>query len=51
VTEFTTRAKDSIQENHRRVRAVLDWCDTVIATGDTSMDEQLTRLLEGDDPT
>jgi len=50
VAEFTEDAKRTISENHRRVRAIIDWCDTVIATGDTTMDEQLARLLEGDDP-
>lgn len=50
VAEFTERAKQTILENHRRVRAIADWCDTVIATGDTTMDEQLVRILEGDDP-
>jgi hypothetical protein len=51
VAEISDRARKAILENHRRVRAVLDWCDTVIATGDTTMDEQLARFLEGEEPT
>lgn len=47
VSELNDRARKAIEDNHRRVRAVVDWCDTVIATGDSSMDEQLARLLEG----
>ncbi|MGW4528723.1 DUF6192 family protein [Amycolatopsis sp. NPDC004378] len=31
-----------------RVRAAADWRETVTTTGDTSMDEALARLLEGD---
>ncbi|MCO5994087.1 DUF6192 family protein [Actinoallomurus sp. WRP9H-5] len=50
VAELTHRARRAIEDNHRRVRAAVDWCDTVIATGDTTMEEQLARLLsEGDD--
>ncbi|MGN9847573.1 DUF6192 family protein, partial [Nonomuraea sp. H19] len=50
VAEITEQARKAILDNHRRVRAVVDWCDTVLATGDTSMDEQLTRILGGEEP-
>ncbi|MEU7457567.1 DUF6192 family protein [Streptosporangium roseum] len=51
VSDFSANAKQAIKDNHRRVRAVLDWCDTVIDTGDTTMDEQLARLSQGEEPT
>ncbi|WP_055483172.1 DUF6192 family protein [Sphaerimonospora mesophila] len=51
VGEISDRARKAIVENHRRVRAIVDWCDTVIATGDTTMDEQLAQILGGEEPT
>lgn len=50
VAEFTDRETRAILDNHRRIRAALDWCDTVITTGEKSMDDELARILgEGDD--
>ncbi|KPI31940.1 hypothetical protein OV450_7015 [Actinobacteria bacterium OV450] len=50
VTEFTDREIRAILDNHRRIRAALDWCDSALASGDTTMDDELARILaEGDD--
>ncbi|WP_344330447.1 DUF6192 family protein [Streptomyces globosus] len=50
VAEFTDREVRAILDNHRRIRAALDWCDSALASGDTTMDEELARILaEGDD--
>ncbi|MFE3770804.1 DUF6192 family protein [Streptomyces sp. NPDC059122] len=50
VTEFTEREVRAVLDNHRRIRAALDWCDSALSTGDKSMDEELARILsEGDD--
>lgn len=50
VAEFTDREVRAILDNHRRIRAALDWCDSALATGDKTMDEELARILsEGDD--
>ncbi|WP_236241787.1 DUF6192 family protein [Streptomyces sp. CC228A] len=50
VAEFTDREVRAVLDNHRRIRAALDWCDSVVTTGDKTMDEELARILEeGDD--
>ncbi|GAA1071900.1 hypothetical protein F4556_003751 [Kitasatospora gansuensis] len=50
VAEFTDREVRAVLDNHRRIRAALDWCDTVVTTGEKSMDDELARILgEGDD--
>ncbi|MFD5423158.1 DUF6192 family protein [Streptomyces sp. NPDC127069] len=50
VAEFTDREIRAILDNHRRIRAALDWCDSALASGDTTMDDELARILaEGDD--
>ncbi|MER6781169.1 MULTISPECIES: DUF6192 family protein [unclassified Streptomyces] len=50
VAEFTEREVRAVLDNHRRIRAALDWCDSALSTGDKSMDEELARILsEGDD--
>ncbi|MGW2299184.1 DUF6192 family protein [Streptomyces violaceorubidus] len=50
VGEFTDREVRAVLDNHRRIRAALDWCDSALATGDTTVDEELARILaEGDD--
>ncbi|MDH6711374.1 hypothetical protein P3T27_008132 [Kitasatospora sp. MAA19] len=50
IAEFTDREVRAILDNHRRIRAALDWCDTVVTTGEKSMDDELARILgEGDD--
>ncbi|MGT2533134.1 DUF6192 family protein [Streptomyces nojiriensis] len=50
VKEFTDREIRAILDNHRRIRAALDWCDTALASGDTTMDEELAAILaEGDE--
>ncbi|MEV7077859.1 DUF6192 family protein [Streptomyces sp. NPDC093516] len=45
VGEFTDREIRAVLDNHRRIRAALDWCDSALATGDKSMDEELARIL------
>ncbi|MGA4540889.1 DUF6192 family protein [Uniformispora flossi] len=50
VAEFTDREVRAVLDNHRRIRAALDWCDTVVTTGDKTMDDELARILDqGDD--
>ncbi|MEU5980591.1 DUF6192 family protein [Streptomyces sp. NPDC047315] len=50
VAEFTEREVRAVLDNHRRIRAALDWCDSALSTGDKSMDDDLARILsEGDD--
>ncbi|MGX8910197.1 DUF6192 family protein [Streptomyces netropsis] len=50
VAEFTDREVRAVLDNHRRIRAALDWCDTVVTTGEKTMDEELARILgEGDE--
>ncbi|MGP3634504.1 DUF6192 family protein [Streptomyces sp. 24-1644] len=50
VAEFTEREVRAVLDNHRRIRAALDWCDSALSTGDKSMDEELARILsEGDE--
>ncbi|MEU2840932.1 DUF6192 family protein [Streptomyces sp. NPDC007076] len=50
VAEFTEREVRAVLDNHRRIRAALDWCDSALSTGDKSMDDELARILsEGDD--
>ncbi|MFB7293405.1 DUF6192 family protein [Actinacidiphila glaucinigra] len=50
LAEFTEREVRAVLDNHRRIRAALDWCDSALATGDKSMDEELARILsEGND--
>ncbi|MDA3625126.1 DUF6192 family protein [Saccharopolyspora sp. WRP15-2] len=50
VSEFTEQEVRAILDNHRRIRVALDWADSAVTTGDTSMDEALERLLsQGDD--
>ncbi|MEU5163857.1 DUF6192 family protein [Streptomyces sp. NPDC020875] len=50
VAEFTEREVRAILDNHRRIRAALDWCDSALSTGDKTMDDELARILsEGDD--
>lgn len=50
VSEFTEREVRAVLDNHRRIRAALDWCDSALSTGDKNMDEELARILaEGDD--
>ena len=48
VVDYDEVAKHTVLDSIARVRAAADWCETVITTGDTSMDEALARLLEGD---
>jgi hypothetical protein len=50
VAEFTEREVRAVLDNHRRIRAALDWCDSALSTGDKTMDEELAHILsEGDD--
>ncbi|WP_434600180.1 DUF6192 family protein [Streptomyces sp. A5-4] len=50
VAEFTEREVRAVLDNHRRIRAALDWCDSALSTGDKNMDDELARILaEGDD--
>ena len=48
VAEYDRKATQTLLDNINRVRAAADWCETVIKTGDTTMDEALARLLEGE---
>ncbi|MGY9066882.1 DUF6192 family protein [Streptomyces sp. CAS3] len=45
VAEFTEREVRAVLDNHRRIRAALDWCDSALATGDKSMDDELAHIL------
>ncbi|WP_410585493.1 DUF6192 family protein [Amycolatopsis sp. lyj-108] len=45
---LTTNEREAVFDNLERVRAAADWSQTVVETGDTSMDEQLEQLLRGD---
>jgi Family of unknown function (DUF6192) len=38
----------AVHDNLRRVHAAADWAQTVVDTGDVSMDDQLAQLLRGD---
>jgi hypothetical protein len=50
VAEFTDREVRAILDNHRRIRVALDWCDTIITTGENSTEVGLAQILEeGDD--
>ncbi|MFJ3762842.1 DUF6192 family protein [Streptomyces sp. NPDC090080] len=50
VGEFTDREIRAVLDNHRRIRAALYWCDSALATGDKSMDDELARIFsEGDE--
>ncbi|WP_037843652.1 DUF6192 family protein [Streptomyces sp. NRRL F-5126] len=46
---LTTEDEAALTESIRRVRAVCDWCEHVVTTGQTDMDEGLARLLGSQD--
>lgn len=48
VAEYDVNTKHTLLESIERVRAAAGWAETVINTGDTSMDEALTKLLGGE---
>ncbi|WP_331755524.1 DUF6192 family protein [Streptomyces sp. NBC_01643] len=50
VAEFTDREVRTILDNHRRIRAALDWCNCAFATGDKTTDEELARILSEGEP-
>ncbi|HVK19963.1 MAG TPA: DUF6192 family protein [Actinokineospora sp.] len=48
VAEFTDREIRAVLDNHHRIRAALDWCDSMITNGDASSpEEELARIIEG----
>ncbi|MFD8494263.1 DUF6192 family protein [Amycolatopsis sp. NPDC059657] len=49
VADYDNKAKVAVLDSIARVRAAADWCETVISTGDTSMDEALAKILEGEE--
>ncbi|MER7859111.1 DUF6192 family protein [Amycolatopsis japonica] len=46
--QLAASEQEAVFENLQRVRAAADWSQTVVETGDTTMDEQLEQLLRGD---
>lgn len=40
--------RHAVHDHLSRVRAAADWCEMAIDTGDTTLDEQLAKLLNGD---
>lgn len=46
VAEYDENTKHTLVESLGRVRAAADWAETVINTGDASMDERLAQLLQ-----
>lgn len=48
VAEYDDNTKHTLLASIERVRAAAGWADTVITTGDTTMDEGLVRLLDGE---
>lgn len=48
VAEYDENTKTTLLESIERVRAAAGWAETVINTGDTSMDEALAKLLGGE---
>ncbi|MEV8609620.1 DUF6192 family protein [Amycolatopsis sp. NPDC051373] len=48
VAEYDDNTKRTLLESIERVRAAAGWAETVINTGDTSMDEALAKLLGGE---
>lgn len=48
VVEYDENTKQTLLESIERVRAAAGWAETVINTGDTSVDEALAKLLGGE---
>ncbi|GAB3365736.1 DUF6192 family protein [Amycolatopsis echigonensis] len=48
VAEYDKNTKHTLLESIERVRAAAGWAETVINTGDTSMDEALAKMLGGE---
>lgn len=48
VRSYDDDAKNAVLDSLKRVRACADWAESVISTGDTSMDEALHNLLGGE---
>ncbi|MDT0380212.1 DUF6192 family protein [Streptomyces sp. DSM 42041] len=48
---LSTEELEAVLDSIKKVRAVCDWCEHAVTTGQTDMDEQLVRLLDngGDD--
>lgn len=43
--QLSEQDRATVRDHLNRVRAAADWCETVIDTGDASMDAQLAALL------
>lgn len=48
VTDYDADTKNTLLASIERVRAAAGWAETVINTGDTSMDDALAKLLGGE---
>ncbi|WP_327305442.1 DUF6192 family protein [Streptomyces sp. NBC_01298] len=44
---LTTEEEEAVLDSLKKVRAVCDWCEHVVTTGQTDMDDELARLLGG----
>ncbi|MFI5984282.1 DUF6192 family protein [Streptomyces sp. NPDC051555] len=44
---LTTEEEEAVLDSIKKVRAVCDWCEHVVTTGQTDMDDELARLLGG----
>lgn len=44
---LTTEEEEAVLDSVKKVRAVCDWCEHVVTTGQTDMDDELARLLGG----
>lgn len=45
---LTTEEEEAVLDSLKKVRAVCDWCEHVVTTGQTDMDAELARLLGGE---
>ncbi|QEU93372.1 DUF6192 family protein [Streptomyces kanamyceticus] len=46
---LSTEEEIAVLDSIKRVRAICDWCEHVVTTGQGDMDEELVRLLDGMD--
>jgi hypothetical protein len=46
--EFTADEQATVHRGAARVRAAVDWLESAVDTGNTSLDEGLARLLRGE---
>ncbi|MCZ4083273.1 DUF6192 family protein [Streptomyces antarcticus] len=45
---LTTEEEEAVLDSIKKVRAVCDWCEHVVTTGQADMDDELARLLGGE---